>query len=248
MNPQNRSTPQPPRWPVLMPLIAALSGVLMLLSPPAEAAESEALPQFESISLQAAIDVTVRQNGREAVRVVAEPAVQSLIETVIEAGPNGQTLLIRVQRGQRLPINAKVLVEVDVARLTALSVLGAGDLNVEALNTPSLKLQLRGSGDARLRGLSTEVLDIAIVGSGDVRADGRARQVTLSIAGSGDAALGDLAADSVQLSIAGSGDARVRASQAVKVSIAGSGDVEVLGNPPSVKQSVAGSGEVVIRR
>lgn len=60
MNTQNRSTPQPLWWPVLVPLIAMLSAVLMLLSPPAEAVESQALPQFEAISLQAAIDAAMR--------------------------------------------------------------------------------------------------------------------------------------------------------------------------------------------
>jgi hypothetical protein len=249
MTTPKRSTPQPPWWPVLMPLITAFAAMLML--PSAEAAEtieSRPVPAFQAISLAAAIELKVRQTGTEGVRVTADPAVLPMVETLVEPGDGGPTLLIRVKPGQRLPMGASVRVDADVAQLGSLRLFGSGDLDVDRLNTPALKIELRGSGDIRLRGLDTERLDIAISGSGDVHADGRTRQLTLSIAGSGDAALGELAAETVKASIAGSGDATVRASQAAAISIAGSGDVEVLGNPPSVKQSVAGSGEVVVRR
>jgi hypothetical protein len=229
--------------------MALLAAVLLL--PPAmaaEATESRPLPPIESITLAAPVEMTVRQGGSEALRLTAEPAVLSMVETVVEAAAGGPTLVVRIRPGQRLPNGATVRVDAEVARLGSVRLLGSGDLSIERLNTPALKLELRGSGDIRLRGLSTEQLDIAVFGSGDVRADGRARQLKVSIAGSGDATLGDLAADSVELSIAGSGDATVRASQSAVVSVAGSGDVVVLGNPPSVTQSVAGSGEVTVRR
>lgn len=241
-------TPRPRWWMLWLPFVAALAGGLILSAPPAQAAELRPLPPFEAISLQAAVDVTVRQTGRESVRVDADPAVLPRIETVVEDGTDGRTLTIRVSPGERLPSGARVRIEVDVAQLGGLAVRGSGDVTVETLKTPALKLAITGSGDILVRGLDTERLDVSIVGSGDVRADGRARELALSMRGSGDAALGELTADSAQVSIAGSGDATVRASQAVVVSIAGSGDVLVLGNPPSVKKSVAGSGEVVIRR
>lgn len=138
---------------------------------------------------------------------MAEPAVLPLIETVIEAGPNGQTLLIRVQRGQRLPINAKVLVEVDVARLTALSVLGAGDVRTDG-SARLVTLSIASSGDAALGDLAADSVQLSIAGSGDARV--RASQaVKVSIAGSGDVeVLGN--PPSVTQSVSGSGKVVIR--------------------------------------
>jgi Putative auto-transporter adhesin, head GIN domain len=249
MNPQTPAAPKSSwKTAVLTTLVATFSAGLIVLPAPARAAAAQALPPFEAISLQAPFDVTVRQTGREAVTVTAPPAAAPLVEAVVEAAAGPATLVIRVKPGQRMPRGSQVRVEVEVSRLAALALRGAGDVTVEALRTPALKLSVTGAGDALLRGLDTESLDLEIVGSGDVQADGRARQLQVSIAGSGDAELENLAAETVSVSIAGSGDASVRASRSVDVSIAGSGDVEVLGNPPSVRQSLAGSGELVMRR
>ena len=252
--------------PWVVALIATLSAALLVFSPAAEAAtagsgraalEDRPVPAFEAISVAAGIDITVRQAAsidntvrqaaREAVQVRADDNLLPLIETVVEAGPAGATLVVRFKRGESFRSRTKLAVAIDVVRLSALSLSGAGDVLVEALKTPALKLSVTGSGDATLRGLETDLFDARIVGSGDLRADGRARQVRLSMSGSGDATLTELLADDADLTITGSGDVEVHASKSLKLSVAGSGDVDYFGNPPSVTKSVAGSGDVTRR-
>jgi len=242
--------------PPVVVLLAVLSAGLLVLSPAAEAAthgsgkpasEARAVGDFEAISVAGSFDVTVRQAAREAVEVSADDNRLPLIETVVENTSAGRTLVLRFKRGENVYPRGKVMVAIDVVKLSSLAVTGSGDMQVGALKTPALKLSIAGSGDARLQGLATDSFEIRIAGSGDVRADGSARQLRLNIAGSGDAALGDLAAEEVVVSIAGSGDAKVNAAKALNVSVAGSGDVEYTGNPTTLKSSVAGSGSVVKR-
>ena len=236
-------------------LITPLLVALALLPPPAAAAEirgsgnsateARSLPAFQAIALSGSMDLVVRQ-GTQAVQVTADDNLLPLLETVVEPGRDGATLVVRWQkqdRGSYLQSKSRVRVTVSVPKLTAVAASGSGDIALESVNTPALRLALSGSGDARLPGLTAGELEVAISGSGDVSGSGSATRLKIGIAGSGDVRLADLKADEVTVSIAGSGDAAVSAAKTLSVSIAGSGDVSYSGDAV-VKQSVAGSGSV----
>jgi hypothetical protein len=234
---------------IFQAILALGIGFLVATTPAAEAAtsgsgrmgtEKRAVSDFEAIAQDGAIDLIVRQTGKEGVEVSAEDNLLPLIETVVE----NRTLQVRFKRGERLRGHRNIRVTVDVIRLSAVAMAGSGDVQIEGVKTPSLKVALSGSSDARLLRLDTDALEVRISGSGDVLAEGRAGQVKLSIAGSGDAELADLVADDVSVRIAGSGDANVTANKSLDVSVAGSGDVRYGGMVASVKSSIAGSGSI----
>jgi len=206
------------------------------------ATDTRSVGEFQAISLRGSLDLVVRQ-GAQSVQVQADDNLLALIETMVETTSQGPTLMVRMKRGESMSTRSKLVVYVTVPKLSGVSAEGAGDIRVEAFNTPSLKLTLSGSGDAYLPKLSTGDLGISISGSGDVSADGTAAKLKVSIAGSGDVRLADLKADDVSVSIAGSGDAAVHANRTLDISIAGSGDVSYSGNP-AVRSTVAGSGSV----
>lgn len=206
------------------------------------ATDNRTVAEFQAISLRGAMDLVVKQ-GAQSLQVQADDNLLALIETVVETTSQGPTLVVRMKRGEHLSTRNKLVLNVTVPKLSGVSAEGAGDIRVEAFNTPALKLALMGSGDAHLLKLTTGDLGISISGSGDVSADGTAAKVKVSIAGSGDVRLADLKADDVLVSIAGSGDAVVHANKSLEVSIAGSGDVSYSGNP-TLKSTVAGSGSV----
>ena len=209
------------------------------------ATETRSVPEFQAIALSGSMDLVVRQ-GAQSVQVAADDNLLPLLETVVESGNRGATLVVRWKKGESIHTRGKVMVTVSVPTLSALATAGAGDIRVERFDTPALRVALSGSGDARLESLTTGELDIGISGSGDVAAAGSATTLKVRIAGSGDVRLADLKADDVTVSIAGSGDAAVNPAKTLKVSIAGSGDVSYTGNP-AVKSSVAGSGSVTRR-
>lgn len=208
------------------------------------ATEPRAVSDFRAIAASGGIDVIVRQTGRETVEATADDNLLPLLETVVESGREGRTLLVRWKKGQSVRTRAPAKVTVEVRELVGLSSSGSGDIDLQTLKTPSLVVSLAGSGDAVLGNLSTGELSVRIAGSGDVRGNGSATGVKISVAGSGDVALDQLAAEDVSVSIAGSGDVRVAANRGLTVSIAGSGDVTYTGNPATLKTSVAGSGTV----
>lgn len=209
--------------------------------------ESRSVAPFEAISVSGPIELDVRQTEQQALSLTGDDNVLPLVETVVEPGRHGPTLLIRLKRGTSISTAKPIKARVDVVRLTALSAAGSGDLRVGELHTPSLNLSIAGSGDARLQALKTDSLETRIAGSGSLQAQGAAGRAKLSISGSGSVDLAPLVADDVTVSIAGSGDAKVTANKSLKVSIAGSGDVVWSGSAVDVKSSVAGSGHVTRR-
>ena len=225
------------------------AGFLIAAAPTAEAAtsgsghmvtEKRAVSDFDAVAQDGSIDLLVRQTGKEGVEINAEDNLLPLIETVVE----NRTLKVRFKRGEWVRSHRNIQVTVDVIKLNAVAMAGSGDVQIEGVKTPSLKVSLSGSSDAKLRKLETDALEIRISGSGDISADGSAKQVKLSIAGSGDAQMADLVADDVSVRIAGSGDANVTANKSLDVSVAGSGDVVYGGKVVAVKSSMAGSGSI----
>lgn len=234
---------------IFQAIFAIGAGFLIAATPAAEAAtsgsgrmatEKRAVSDFDAVAQDGSIDLLVRQTGKEAVEINAEDNLLPLIETVVE----NRTLKVRFKRGESVRSHRNIQVTVDVIKLNAVAMAGSGDVQIEGVKTPALKVALSGSSDAKLRKLETDALEIRISGSGDVAADGSAKQVKLSIAGSGDAQLADLVADDVSVRIAGSGDASVTANKSLDVSVAGSGDVVYGGKVVAVKSSMAGSGSI----
>lgn len=233
---------------------ALLAGAVLSFAPPADArivgsgkvaTEAREVGDFDAITTEGAIDVVVRQAAKAAVSVQADDNLLPAIETVVESRAQGRTLVVRTKRGESLSWRGDtVKVTVDVVQLRAITTAGSGDVRIESLTTPALKLTIAGSSDARLAGLDTDHFELRIAGSGDVVGAGRARLVKLGIAGSGDADLGGLIAEDVSVRIAGSGNANVTANQSLEVSVAGSGDVRYGGDASAVKLSAAGSGTV----
>lgn len=221
-------------------LLAAAASLVVGIA--AAATETRAVADFEAIATNGSMDIVVRQSGKEAVEIQADDKILPLIETVVEPGSNGRTLMLRFKRGERISHTGRIRVTVDVVKLGAIVTSGSGDILVDGLKTPAFKLSIAGSSDAKLGGLATESLEVRISGSGDVLAAGSAKSVKLSIAGSGDAKLAGLQADDVHVRIAGSGDADVTANKSLDVSVAGSGDVRYGGSATTIKTSMAGSG------
>jgi Putative auto-transporter adhesin, head GIN domain len=223
------------------------------VAPGASTTETRSMPEFQAISLSGSMDLVVRQ-GAQQVQVTAGDKQLPLLETVVENGANGATLVVRWKAGKggekgemgwRWGWNSsnKVLVTVSVPTLSSVAASGSGDMLIDSFNTPALKISLSGSGDAKLKALTTADLGVRVAGSGDVSGNGSAAKISISIAGSGDVRLNEMRADDVKVSIAGSGDAAVNAQKSLSVSIAGSGDVSYSGDA-AVKSSVAGSGSV----
>jgi hypothetical protein len=210
------------------------------------ASETRNVTGYSAIKLTSGIKVVVRQSGHEGVELRADDNVLPLVETNVVTSGGQKTLELGYRKGASLYTRNDVVAVVDVNTLKRIVITGAGDVSSDALNAPSLALEVSGSGDIQLRKLQSDELDIQIAGSGDVRVAGRAAKLAISIAGSGGVEGMELDTDAADVSISGSGNAKVNARKDLKVSIAGSGDVVYRGDA-QLRSRIAGTGSVTKR-
>lgn len=206
------------------------------------ATEQRQLDTIDAIQTSG-LRVSVRQGNANTVSVQADRNLLPLLETVVEPGREGRTLVVRWKRNTSLKARVTPVIQVTAVMPRALLVQGSGDILADGLRLPRLAARVNGSGDVRLTSLATDELTLDISGSGDIAASGQTGRLAVKISGSGDIKAGGLRAEDASVHIAGSGDADVQAQRTLDVAIAGSGDVRHTG-AAAVKTSIAGSGSV----
>lgn len=200
--------------------------------------ERRALAPVDLMVIQGASDVSIRvvgveglpeSSGRETI-VWVEGAGDLLgyIETTLHGGE----LRIAVRDGVRLdPVPA---LEIQVARLRGLTVLGSGQVRADGIGVEH---------QGRERG-GEATFTVESVGSADIHLSGSIGRLVARQSGSGDLHLGGLLAKEVDHAGLGRGDAWVSASDRVSSKIRGSGDLHVIGDA-TLATDVSGSGKVL---
>ncbi len=191
------------------------------------------------IELRGPIDIVLKQADSEKLVVHTDENIAPLIDTSVDGG----VLHIGVKPGASFRTRHSIGVTLQVKSLSALKILGSGDVTCVSLDTDLLEITVRGSGDVRFDSLRANAVAVLVQGSGDVQLSGQAAKQGYVIEGSGDVTANELAGREVAVKISGSGDASVWATTALAVEVGGSGDVSYHGNP-TVSQSVHGSGSV----
>lgn len=200
---------------------------------------------FDKVALRGPDSVIVRVGPAASVSAAGDTAVLELLEIEVD---NGTLKIDRKDRDEDGGIGwrsreGSATVTVTLPSLTAASVAGSGDMEVDRAEATSFDASVAGSGNLRIASLTAEAADISIAGSGDTSVAGQARSVDISIAGSGNVDAAGLKSERADISIAGSGNVRAGVDGEAEVSIMGSGDVEITGNA-TCDVSKMGSGEV----
>ncbi len=179
--------------------------------------ESRTLAPFDSVRVQIGADVTITIGKTGPLTIEAEENILPLIETTIEKGK------LVISSARSFSSTKPIKITGSAPNITGIELLGSGDINVTALSSDSLAIDLNGSGNVIATGKSTK-LKVDLKGSGNVQCYG-------------------LAADAVTVEIKGSGNAEVAAESTLIANVIGSGDCNYKGSP-KVTASAIGSGSI----
>jgi hypothetical protein len=172
---------------------------------------------FTHIANESSVDVHVRVGERR--RVVARGG-EKVIDDIRTEVHDGRLEISFDHHGWG---GNSASVDVTVPKLTAISLDGSGDIDVD--------------------GISADAFELASDGSADITLAGTADRLSVELHGSGDADLAALTARDADVRVDGSGNAEVRADERLDVDVEGSGDVKYHGDP-EVDQHVDGSGDL----
>lgn len=118
-------------------------------------------------------------------------------------------------------------INVSVAQLSGISVIGAGDVYVTKLDNEKLSVSVTGAADLHLSG-KTEALSLSATGAADVDAfELYSKIASVTLTGPSDANIS--VEDALTVSIVGPGDVNYRGNAKVTKRIIGDGDVSKVG-------------------
>lgn len=209
----------------------------------AQSEETRQVSGFTSIGSAGPFHVHVKIDGTESLRIKADKAIISEIETVVEDGKLQIRFKHREHWDRDLGKNP-IEVYVSAKSLSGLSNAGSGNVDVDGtLNSENVKVSLSGSGNITT-GVKSDDLHLSISGSGSIHLRGSASQAKISIAGSGQLMAKDFKTGDASVSIAGSGNAYFAAEKTISAHIAGSGNVIYSGSASVSNSHTIGSGRV----
>jgi hypothetical protein len=119
-----------------------------------------------------------------------------------------------------------------------------GNLTIVLPGRTFQKFAIAGHGDLALQKLDQPVVKVSIAGSGTIKADGKVEQAEVHIDGSGTIDTGKVASQVSTVHINGSGDTDIAPSEEADIHINGSGDVNLHTDPKQLETHINGSGRI----
>ena len=223
--------------------------------------EARVVTGFNRVVLAAPGQMSLTQNGSEALKIETDDNLLQYIHTRVDGG----TLYIEVEPGANLMPSKDIHYTLSVKSLQAFDLDGSASVSSAGLQSDQFEVNLNGSGDISLGKVNVDTLTFNLDGSGSLNVDTlAARKVTLGMNGSGTGTLDGLTADELQAGINGSGkyvlqgkvtrqslqtigsgdyQAQQLESQQTNITITGSGDSQVWATQ-QLNVSIFGSGTV----
>jgi len=204
--------------------------------------ESRDVAGFDKIRLDGAGRLLIKQGSSESLNIEAEENIMD--DLTSEVSENTLILGYKNRPWWRSIIPTRPIVyNLMVVDLTELTLNGAGDLQIENLETNSFEITMNGAGQIDIEGLMTGSLAVHIAGTGTITIDGEASSQSISIDGAGNYQAGDLQTSSTEITIDGLGNATIWATERLDITINGGGSVNYYGTP-GVTQDINGLGDI----
>ena len=200
--------------------------------------EARDVSGFSSIDMTTVGEVVITQGNTESVNISGSDNLVPLIKARVSNG----TLIISTDRNINIiPLNLNkpnsLIITIELKDLSSLKVSGLGDIQMNALSTPSLSLDMSGAGRVQIKQLTTDSLVVNLSGLGSVELSGEAKQTTVDISGAGSVTAPDLKIQTVNVSVPGLGSATLWVTDQLTGNISGAGSVSYYGNPQATTNS-----------
>jgi len=200
--------------------------------------------EFKGIAAGGPLNIKITMGTKESIRLEGDAAAIADLITTVENG----ILTIRPKTKwndwSRKYKWASVTAYITARRITALTMSGSGNMEVEnTINSSSeLVTTLSGSGSIKATANVRSFTGV-ISGSGTVYLKGKTKDSNLTLSGSGNFQGKNFSTNQASIQISGSADVYIHADQKIEAVISGSGSIQYSGNA-AVKKTIIGSGNI----
>lgn len=200
------------------------------LPPPPISRQTYALSDFDTVRLDAPIEVVVTTGkGVSAIGTGDRDTLDTLMLDI-----SSGVLTIRLRQSFTLggsggKARAPTRLSLTTSALRRANVLGSGSLTVDRLKGALADASVQGSGTLTVPRIDAERLNIGLLGAGSILLGGVAPDVTASVSGSGRLDTSALDVRRLRIDAEGSADVQAKASEEARASANGSGRILVTG-------------------
>ena len=205
-------------------------------------AETRPVSGFNAIRLDGAGRMVITQGTAPSLEIQAEDNLINLLTSEVQENTLVLGYQERLWRRSIIPTRP-IQYNLTVTDLAQLTLNGAGDLEIQSLQTDTLVIEINGAGNIVIEDLSAENLTVNLAGTGSIKVTGAVSNQVINLDGAGNYQGGDLQTQSTSIKISGLGNVTVWAAETLQVTIAGGGSVSYYG-APQVTQEITGLGEV----
>jgi hypothetical protein len=204
--------------------------------------ETRPVSGFNAIRLDGAGRLVITQGSSESLEIQAEDNLINELTSQVEDGTLVLGYRDRPWRKSILPTRPIVytLVVADLAKLT---LNGAGDIDLQSLQTDTLVLEINGAGNFNIVDLAAKSISVNLAGTGSITVSGAVAEQQVTLDGAGSYQAGDLQTRTTAIEINGLGSGTVWTTETLDISINGGGSVSYYGSP-TVTQEITGLGDV----
>jgi predicted ester cyclase len=199
--------------------------------------ETREVSGFDRVSLQGVGTLVVAQGDSESLTIDAEDRVLRRIETEVQDG----TLIIRPDRGFRT--REEIVYSLTVDDLTGIELSGAGQVQMQRLETGDFTLNVSGAGAVTIEDLIAQTLDVEASGNASITLGGTVDSQTVTFGQAGTYDASNLASRVATVSVDGAAKAIVNVSESLDASASGASSITYTGDP-AVSESTSGVGSV----
>lgn len=185
--------------------------------------------------------VLLTQGDSESLSIKGSDNLVALVNTSVRNG----ILIIEMEETINV-LNADLedllTFTIELKDLTSLTVSGLAMVEMETLTTSDLAVTMSGAGQLQLGRFSAESVKIDLSGLGNVEIAGEVDHANIVISGAGEVSAADLKCKTAEVDIPGLGSATVWVTDQLTGTISGGGNVSYYGNPQT-DTSTSGLGE-----
>lgn len=191
--------------------------------------ETRAVSGFNGVDMRAFGQVSITLGDQESLVVSGSDNLVPLVKTYVSNG----ILVIEMDHVSVQSFNTDDVLafEITVKDLTSLAVSGLGNVEMPALETASLDLDMSGAGSIKIDNLAADSVLVNVGGLGNVTLAGTANHADVQISGAGEIDAGSLACKTIRASVPGLGTATVWVTDDLSGEISGAGSVRYYGDP-----------------
>jgi hypothetical protein len=223
-------------------LVLSACGTGLVVGSGNQVTEEREISDVEGVALSFIGDLRITQGDEEKLVITGDDNVVPLVTTEVRDG----VLNIGSKSTLSIPMVTELRYDLTVRDLNSLRLSGAGNAQMDGLDTGDFAAAVSGAGNLEVRNLKANRVSANLSGVGNVELSGEASRQAVTLSGAGSYAGGDLETGAADVSLSGLGNATVWATESLNATISGAGNIEYYGDP-DVTSRISGLGNVSSR-